>query len=89
MAIDMIDDALQAVGDPVGRGICIGLCSAFYLCGMLEPADWEKYQERILESATTDTTDRPMAGYSTAGDYSTCADYPVRTARPPAKTPSD
>ncbi|HKB60855.1 MAG TPA: hypothetical protein VKC56_12515 [Gallionellaceae bacterium] len=48
MAIDMLEDALQAVADPVGRGIATGLCSAFYLCGIIESADWEDYHQRIL-----------------------------------------
>ena len=45
MAAEMIEDALQAVSDPIGRGIAVGLCSAFYLCGMIEKPDWEKYQK--------------------------------------------
>ncbi len=49
MAIDMIEDALEAQGNPIGRGIAAGLCSAFYLCGVIDSAEWEGYQKRILE----------------------------------------
>jgi hypothetical protein len=49
MAIDMIEDALEAQGNPIGRGIAAGLCSAFYLCGVIDSAEWEGYQRRILE----------------------------------------
>jgi hypothetical protein len=48
MAIDMIEDALQSQGGPVGHGIATGLCSAFYLCGVLDTAEWETLQRRIL-----------------------------------------
>jgi hypothetical protein len=48
-AIDMIEDALKARDDPIGRGIAVGLCSAFYVCGMLDSAEWEGYQQRLLD----------------------------------------
>ncbi len=50
MAIDMIEDALSAQANPIGRGIAAGLCSAFYLCGVIDTEEWEGFQRRILES---------------------------------------
>lgn len=48
-AIDMIEDALKAREDPIGRGIAVGLCSAFYVCGVIDSAEWEGYQQRFLD----------------------------------------
>ncbi len=48
MALDMIEDALEAQSNPIGRGIAAGLCSAFYLCGVIDSAEWEGFQKRIL-----------------------------------------
>lgn len=62
MAIEMIEDSLEALDDPIGRGIALGLCSAFYLVGVIKPADWEKYEKHILESAfVTDCHYRPAS----------------------------
>lgn len=51
MAIDMIEDALGVQDSPIGRGIAAGLCSAFYLCGVIEPEEWERFQKRILKGS--------------------------------------
>ena len=47
MAIAEIEDALTGVDTPYGRGIAIGLCSAFYMCELLSEAEWETFMTRI------------------------------------------
>lgn len=41
MALDVIEDAFTTLGTPEGRGVAIGLCGAFYMCGLLSHAEWE------------------------------------------------
>ncbi len=47
MALEVIEDALKALGTPEDRGLAIGLCGAFYMCGLLSHAEWETLLERI------------------------------------------
>ncbi len=49
MAMDMIEDALNAPDSPTGRGIAAGLCSAFHLCGLIDSREWEDFQKRLLD----------------------------------------
>ncbi len=47
MALDVIEDALTTLGTPEDRGLAIGLCGAFYMCGLLTQAEWEALLVRI------------------------------------------
>ncbi len=47
MALDVIEDALTTLGAPEDRGLAIGLCGAFYMCGLLSEAEWEALLARI------------------------------------------
>ncbi len=47
MALDVIEDAFTTLDSPEGRGLAIGLCGAFYMCGLLSHAEWEALVERI------------------------------------------
>jgi len=53
MALDVIEDALTALGAPENRGYALGLCGAFYLCGLLTDAEWEGFLARIAETRRT------------------------------------
>ena len=50
MALDVIEDALTAMGSPENRGFVTGLCGAFELCGLLNRAEWHAFLKRIPES---------------------------------------
>lgn len=43
----MIEDALAVLGAPETRGFAIGLCGAFYMCGLLSQTEWEGFLNRI------------------------------------------
>lgn len=47
MALAVIEDALADIDTPHGRGMATGLCSAFYMCGLLSTEEWEAFLERI------------------------------------------
>ncbi len=47
MALDVIEDALTTLGTPEDRGLAMGLCGAFYMCGLLSRAEWEALLARI------------------------------------------
>ncbi len=47
MALDVIEDALTTSDTAEGRGLTIGLCGAFYMCGLLNKAEWEALLARI------------------------------------------
>ncbi len=47
MALDVIEDALTSLGTPEQCGLAVGLCGAFYMCGLLSHAEWEALLERI------------------------------------------
>ncbi len=47
MALDVIEDALTTLGTPEDRGLAIGLCGAFYMCGLLSHAEWEALLARV------------------------------------------
>ncbi len=47
MALEVIEDTLAALRTPEDRGLAIGLCGAFYMCGLLSHAEWEALVERI------------------------------------------
>lgn len=48
MALDVIEDAITAAsGDLRNHGFAIGLCGAFYICGILSQTEWEAFLNRI------------------------------------------
>ncbi len=47
MALEVIEDAFTTMGSPEGRGLAIGLCGAFYMCGLLSHAEWEALVAQI------------------------------------------
>lgn len=47
MALEMIEDAFTNLDYPENRGMATGLCSAFYVCGLLERREWVALLERI------------------------------------------
>jgi len=47
MALEVVEDALTNLGHAENRGMAAGLCSAFYMCGLLERAEWKALLERI------------------------------------------
>ncbi len=49
MALDVIEDALTTSDTPEGRWLAIGLCGAFYMCGLLSKTEWEAILARIPE----------------------------------------
>ncbi len=50
MALDVIEDALTMIGTPEERGLAVGLCGAFYMCGLLSQGEWEALLDRIMGS---------------------------------------
>lgn len=47
MALDVIEDALTSLGTPRNCGCALGLCGAFYMCGLLNHAEWVAFMNRI------------------------------------------
>jgi len=47
MALDVIEDALTDLNSPNSRGMATGLCSALYMCGLLDTEEWEGFLNRI------------------------------------------
>ncbi len=47
MALEVIEDAFTMLDTLEGRWMAIGLCGAFYMCGLLSRAEWEALVERI------------------------------------------
>ncbi len=47
MALDVIEDAFTTIDTAEGQGLAIGLCGAFYMCGLLTHAEWEALVARI------------------------------------------
>lgn len=61
MALDVLEDALTDIDSAQGRGMAIGLCGAFYMCGLINPEEWKEYLRRIQterHDAGTDTIRR-------------------------------
>lgn len=46
-ALEVIEDALTNIGSAHGRGMVVGLCGAFYMCGLLNKDEWEALLARI------------------------------------------
>lgn len=55
MALEVIEDTLSIMATPEDRGMAIGLCGAFYMCGLLSHAEWEALLARILEGGGGDS----------------------------------
>lgn len=49
--IDIVEDALTDTKTSYGQGIVVGLCGAFYMCGLFSVEEWESFLLRIVESA--------------------------------------
>lgn len=49
MALDVVEDALTALGPQENRGFAIGLSGGFYLCGLLSKEEWESILARIVK----------------------------------------
>lgn len=47
MALDVIENALTDTDNPHGRGVAVGLCGAFYMCGLLNADEWKAFLKRI------------------------------------------
>ena len=47
MALDVLEDTLTDMETPHGCGVAVGLCSAFYLCGLLNTKEWQTFLQRI------------------------------------------
>ncbi len=47
MALDVIEDVLSALSTAEDRALVFGLCSAFYMCGLLSHAEWEAIVAQI------------------------------------------
>ncbi len=47
MAADVIEDAFTDLVSPRGRGLALGVCGTFYLCGLISEKEWRSYVERI------------------------------------------
>ncbi len=47
MALEVIEDALTALSAPENRGFAVGLCGAFYMCGLLSQVEWRAFLARI------------------------------------------
>jgi hypothetical protein len=47
MALEVLEDSLTDLDRPYGRGMTMGLCSAFYMCGMLSDEEWVEHIKLI------------------------------------------
>ncbi len=47
MALDVMEDALSTLATAEDRALAFGLCSAFYMCGLLSHEEWEGILARI------------------------------------------
>jgi hypothetical protein len=46
-ALDVIEDVLTDIDTSQGCGIAIGLCGAFYMCGLISEREWQAFLARI------------------------------------------
>ncbi len=47
MALDVVEDALTALGTPENCAFAVGLCGGLYICGLLSHAEWQGFLVRI------------------------------------------
>ncbi len=47
MALEVIEDAFTMLDTLEGRWMAVGLCGAFYMCGLLSHAEWEALVAQI------------------------------------------
>jgi hypothetical protein len=57
MAIDVIEDTLSCMDSPHDRGMAVGLCGAFYMCGLLSESEWRVFLKRIPADYNLPRTD--------------------------------
>ncbi len=53
MALDVIEDSLTTISTAEDRGMALGLCGAFYMCGLLSHAEWKALLARIAKEQKT------------------------------------
>lgn len=46
-ALDLFEDALMDAHHEYGRGVALGLASAFYMCGLFTHAEWQTMLKRV------------------------------------------
>lgn len=46
-ALEVIEDVLTDIDSAHGRGVAVGLCGAFHMCGLLNKEEWEALLARI------------------------------------------
>jgi hypothetical protein len=46
-ALEVIEDALTDIDNAHTRGVAVGLCGAFYMCGLLSEDEWAAILARI------------------------------------------
>ncbi len=51
MALDVLEDVLSTLATAEDCALVFGLCSAFYMCGVLSHAEWEAILARIAEGS--------------------------------------
>jgi hypothetical protein len=49
-ALDLFEDALMDAHHEYGRGVALGLASAFYMCRLFTHAEWKAMLNRIPKS---------------------------------------
>ncbi len=60
-AIEVIEDALTNIDTPHGRGVAVGLCGAFHMCGLINEVEWEAYFARIPVEDECSNADSPCS----------------------------
>ncbi len=57
-ALDVIEDALTDIDSERGQGVAVGLCGAFYMCGLLNEEEWKTLLARIPGEYVCDDEDQ-------------------------------
>ncbi len=60
MALDVVEDALLRLHSPEDRGVAVGLCGAFYMCGLLDYEEWQDLLQRIPDRAAAESRFRAV-----------------------------
>lgn len=60
-AIEVIEDAPTDIDTPHGRGVAVGLCGAFHMCGLINADEWEACLARIPVELECSNTDQPSS----------------------------
>lgn len=62
MALDVMEDTLQDIRNPHGRGVATGVCGGFYLSGLITYAEWQAFLKRIPQAVTLDEARSIVSG---------------------------